>query len=76
MSDRDERPLSWSEGEEMRIANDDKSPLIELLTCIKCSVPMKIANDAQDRDVVEYRCDQCGGIELVRLFRRSRDAPK
>jgi hypothetical protein len=66
-----------AEGEAVSNANDDKSPLIDLLTCIVCKVTMKIANSAPDAngsDMVQYRCELCGRIELVRLFRRSRDA--
>jgi len=62
---------------QMRNANDDKSPLIDLLTCIVCKVTMKIANstpDAEGSDLVQYRCKLCNRTELVRLFRRSRDA--
>jgi hypothetical protein len=57
-------------------ANDDKSPLIDLLTCIVCRVTMKIASstpESSGSDLVQYRCEQCGRIELVRLIRRSRD---
>lgn len=59
----------------MSSANDDKSPLIDLLTCIVCKVTMKlekISPDAEERDLVQYRCELCDRIELVRLFRRSR----
>ena len=65
------------EGYAMSYANDDKSPLIDLLTCIECKVTMKIANSDPDEngsDLVQYRCDLCGRIELVRLIRHSRDA--
>jgi hypothetical protein len=58
--------------------NDDKSPLIDLLTCIVCKRTMKLeksAPDAEGRDIIQYRCELCDGIERVRLFRRSRDAP-
>ena len=61
----------------MSSANDDKSPLIDLLTCIECKVTMKIANsdpDANGSDLVQYRCDLCGRVELARLIHRSRDA--
>ena len=34
----------------------------------------KSAPDENGRDLVQYRCELCGGIELVRLIRRSRDA--
>jgi hypothetical protein len=68
---------SWAEGE-VNNANDDKSPLIDLLTCIVCKVTMKIAistPESSGGDLVQYRCEQCGRIELVRLIRRSRDEP-
>ena len=58
-------------------ANDDKSPLIDLLTCIACKVTMKIEKSDPDEngsDLVQYRCELCGRIELVRLLRQSRDA--
>jgi hypothetical protein len=58
-------------------ANDDKSPLIDLITCIVCEVTMKIANsapDAEGRDLVQYRCELCNRTERVLLFRRSLDA--
>ena len=34
----------------MSNANDDKSPLIDLITCIVCKVTMKIANSAPDTE--------------------------
>ena len=58
---------------QMSNANDDKSPLIDLLTCIECNVTMKIANtalDADASDLIQYRIR----TELVRLLRRSRAA--
>ena len=61
----------------MSNANDDKSPLIDLLTCIVCKVTMKIADtapDAEGSDLIQYRCELCNRTELVRLLRRSRDA--
>jgi hypothetical protein len=57
--------------------NDDKSPLIDLLSCLVCRQTMKLeksAPDAQGRDIIQYRCEVCKRIELLRLFRRSRDA--
>jgi hypothetical protein len=54
--------------------NDDKSPLIDLLTCIVCKRTMKLEKsspDAEGRDIIQYRCDLCSRIERVRLFRRS-----
>lgn len=56
----------------MNNANDDKSPLIDLLTCIVCKVTMKIASstpESSGSDIIQYRCEQCGRIELVRLIR-------
>jgi hypothetical protein len=55
--------------------NDDKSPLIDLLSCIVCKETMKIEKsvpDSEGSDMIQYRCQRCGRIELVRLFRRSR----
>jgi hypothetical protein len=34
----------------------------------------KSTPDAEGKDTVQYRCEQCERIERVRLFRRSRDA--
>ena len=58
-----------------RAANDDKSPLIDLLSCIVCSETMKLEKSSPDEDgmdIVQYRCGLCNRIERVRLFRRSR----
>jgi hypothetical protein len=60
--------------EEHRL-NDDKSPLIDLLSCFVCKETMKIEKSTPDfegSDMIQYRCQRCGRIELVRLFRRSR----
>jgi hypothetical protein len=57
--------------------SDDKSPLIDLVTCIVCNQTMKLeksAPDAAGRDIIQYRCRLCNRIELVRLLRRSRDS--
>jgi hypothetical protein len=51
--------------------NDDKNPLIDLLSCIVCQQRMKIEKsmpDAHGLGVIQYRCLQCSGIERVRLF--------
>jgi hypothetical protein len=56
--------------------NDDKSPLIDLLTCIACNETMTIEKsspDAEGKDIIQYRCARCGGIERIRLLRRTRD---
>jgi hypothetical protein len=57
-------------------SNDDTSPLINLLSCSLCEETMKIeksAPDADGRDIIQYRCPKCARIELVRLFRQSRN---
>jgi hypothetical protein len=57
--------------------NDDESPLVELLTCVVCNETMKIEKSEphpSGHDIIQYRCGRCARIELVRLFRRSRDA--
>jgi hypothetical protein len=57
--------------------NDDKSPLTDLLSCSVCEETMKIEKSVPDpdgNDIIQYRCRRCARIELVRLFRRSRDA--
>jgi hypothetical protein len=62
----------------MNTANDDKSPLIDLLTCAVCNVQMTISNsipETSGSDLVRYCCNQCGGIETIRLIRRNREAP-
>jgi len=33
----------------------------------------KSAPDGDGRDIIQYRCPRCARIELVRLFRRSRN---
>jgi hypothetical protein len=57
--------------------NDDKSPLIDLLSCIVCKETMRIEKsspDARGNDIIQYRCMRCDRIERVRLIRGSRDA--
>jgi hypothetical protein len=56
--------------------NDDKSPLIDLISCVACNQTMKLERsspDAEGRDIIQYRCGLCNRIELVRLLRGSRD---
>jgi len=58
-------------------ANDDKSPLIDLISCVVCNQTMKLEKsspDTEGTDMIQYRCRQCNRIELVRLLRRSRDS--
>jgi hypothetical protein len=74
---RADEALLQSDKTSGRHLNDDKSPLIDLLSCIVCKQTMKLeksAPDAEGRDIIQYRCELCKRIELVRLFRRSRDA--
>jgi len=55
--------------------NEDKSPLIDLLSCFVCKETMKIEKSAPDRrghDIIQYRCLRCGRVESVRLLRRTR----
>ncbi len=62
----------------MTTANDDKSPLIDLLICAVCNKQMTISSscaEAGGSELVQYRCDQCDGIETVRLIRRTRPGP-
>jgi hypothetical protein len=57
--------------------NDDKSPLIDLISCVVCNKTMKLEEsspDAEGYDIIQYRCGVCNGIERVRLLRRSRDS--
>ena len=58
--------------------NDDKSPLIDLLSCFVCRESMKIeksAPDADGRDIIQYCCRHCDRIERVRLFRKLAEDP-
>jgi hypothetical protein len=60
-----------------RHLNDDKSPMIDLLSCIVCEQTMKLEKsppDTEGMDIIQYRCGRCDRIERVRLLRRSRDA--
>jgi hypothetical protein len=71
------RARAEGEGEMSTTANDDKSPLIDLLSCIVCNETMKLEKsspDAKGMDIIQYRCGLCNRIERVRLFRRSREA--
>lgn len=53
--------------------NDDRSPLVTLISCIACSQTMRLEKSypADDgKDVIQYRCEQCGRVERVHLIRR------
>src|SRR5215212_8229684 len=55
--------------------NDDRSPLLDLMTCVFCQKTMvleKIDPDGEGNDLIQYRCKLCNHVERVRLHRRSR----
>ena len=59
-----------------RSMNDDKSPLLDLISCMICHQTMKLEKidpDDESNDLIQYRCKLCGRIERLRLFRRSRE---
>ena len=53
--------------------NDDHNPLITLISCIICRKTMRLEGSKPDedrgKDIIQYRCDECGRIERVRLVR-------
>ncbi|MBR0934713.1 hypothetical protein JQ586_15170 [Bradyrhizobium jicamae] len=54
--------------------NDDRSPLLTLISCISCDKTMRLEScspDSQGRDILQYRCGQCSRIERVCLIRRT-----
>jgi hypothetical protein len=62
--------------------NDDKSPLIGLLSCILCSKIMKIeinAPEAEGGDIIQYRCpsaeESSGYYFSAEVANGSRDGP-
>ena len=59
----------------MKRLNDNRSPLLDMMTCVVCKTTMaleRIDPDGEGNDLIQYRCTQCSWIEKVRLFRRSR----
>jgi hypothetical protein len=53
---------------------DDRSPLLDLMSCMVCHKIMKlemIDPDDEGNDLIQYRCELCGRIERLRLFRRN-----
>jgi len=82
MATENERPAETSrrgqgEDEVNAAVNNDKSPLINLISCVACDETMKLeksSHDAEGKHMIQYRCGRCDRIELVRLFRRSRDS--
>jgi RNase P subunit RPR2 len=54
--------------------NDDRSPLLTLMSCVDCGRTMRLETsypDSDGKDLLQYRCSQCGSIERVRLIRRT-----
>ena len=54
--------------------NDDRSPLPTLISCINCKMTMRLERMSpmeDGKDVIQYRCEKCGGIERVSLVRRT-----
>jgi RNase P subunit RPR2 len=55
--------------------NDDRNPLLTLISCIVCNKPMRLEGSSPSRydgeDILQYRCEECGRIERVRLVRGS-----
>ncbi|UGY14303.1 hypothetical protein [Bradyrhizobium septentrionale] len=55
--------------------NDDRSPLLTLISCISCIRTMRLESShpagTEGRDILQYRCEQCSRIERVQLVRRS-----
>ncbi|MGY3607650.1 MULTISPECIES: hypothetical protein [unclassified Bradyrhizobium] len=55
--------------------NDDRSPLLTLISCIICRKTMRLERSTpgkDGKDIIQYRCEDCGRVERVRLLRRSR----
>ncbi|WP_249159489.1 hypothetical protein [Bradyrhizobium tropiciagri] len=54
--------------------NDDRSPLLTLISCISCHRTMRLETSypgSEGKDIIQYRCMRCGRIERVLLVRRS-----
>jgi len=66
--------LGWGQAVITSHMNDDRSRLLDLITCIDCKHTMKIEGSDPDdngKELLRYHCAQCGRIEVVRLSRRS-----
>lgn len=53
--------------------NDDRSRLLDLITCVDCNRTMKLERidpDEDGEDLILYRCAICQRREVVRLTRR------
>jgi hypothetical protein len=54
--------------------NDDRNPLLTLISCIICRKTMRLERSSpgdDGKDIIQYRCEKCGRIERVRLVRAS-----
>ena len=54
--------------------NDDRSPLLTLISCIDCLTTMRLETSYpgdEGKDIIQYRCEQCDRVERVQLVRRS-----
>jgi hypothetical protein len=54
--------------------NDDRSPLLTLISCITCVTTMRLETGYpgdDGKEIIQYRCGQCGRIERVNLIRRN-----
>jgi hypothetical protein len=66
IADMTARPRAW--------VNDDRSPLLTLISCISCIRTMRLETSfpgTEGKDIIQYRCEQCGRIERVLLVRRT-----
>jgi hypothetical protein len=67
--------VKWQESSTHSNVNDDRSPLLDLMTCVFCEEAMvleKIDPDGKGNDLIQYRCKLCDHMEAVMLYRRSR----
>jgi len=58
--------------------NDDKSALTTLLTCVGCAKSMRLERidpEGDGRAIIQFRCEQCGGTDRLRLIRRIWPSP-
>jgi hypothetical protein len=59
--------------------NDDRSPLVTLISCVVCNQTMRLERSYpgdEGKDVIQYRCEQCGRIERVLLIRGAWPDPR
>lgn len=59
--------------------NDDRSPLLTLITCVECKTAMRLEKSfpgEEGKDVIQYRCERCNQTEQVTLVRRTWPSPR